>query len=188
MSSLDICDLFNKNGSDKDRNGYLQVYYSLFNKISTDNVTLLEIGNTGSLSSSLFSLRDYFVNGRIIGINSEPYEIIEEPRIETYICDPTDREDVEDCINKMGGVKFNIIIDNRTDNDVEQMRTLRNFYPYLNDDGFYIIEGIGPDSRLSKFPSLVGCVCNHNSYFFAGVKNNVCVIQKHLLNTIRKIY
>ena len=181
----DICDLFNKYNCDKDRNGYLQVYHSLFHRIRTDIVTVLEIGD---YPGSLFALRDYFVSGRIIGVHSTSVEVTDEPRIETYICNSTKKDDVVAFISELGISNFDIIIDNGVHSDMEQISTIRNLYPYLNDDGIYIIEGLEADSKINQCPSLIGCLCNHDSYFFAGVKNNMCVIQKHHLNSKRKLY
>jgi len=184
----DICDIFNKYSSNKDRNGYLQVYHSVFHRVRTDIVTVLEIGTSTPTFSSLSGLRDYFVSGRIIGIDSFQVEITNEPRIETFVCNPTKKEDIEAFVRKVDNVKFDIIIDNGSHGDIDQISTLRNFYPYLSDDGIYIIEGIGDNSKLNQYPSLIGCLCNHDPYFFAGIKNNMCVIHKHHLNTKRKLY
>ena len=201
----DICDLFNKYGSDKDRNGYLQVYHSLFHRIRTDIVTVLEIGSSTPTFSSLSALRDYFVSGRVISISSSLAESTDETRIETFLCNSTKKNDVEAFITELGAkatvqdenfpiqsgfkeTKFDIIIDNGPHNDMDQISTMRNFYPYLSDDGIYIIEGIGTDNKLSQCPSLIGCLCNHDPYFFAGIKNSMCVVQKHHLNSRRKLY
>ncbi len=99
----DLCDLFNKYGSDKDRNGYAQVYHTLFHKLCDQPINFLEIGIgtmiPGVASSmqgyalegykpggSLRAWRDYFVNGRIVGVDIQPdTQFTDEQRIETYL-------------------------------------------------------------------------------------------------------
>ena len=197
----DICDIFNKHGSDKDKKGYLQVYHCLFHKFRYDPVSVLEINRSidnqkSLMESSLYSLRDYFVDGRIIGISLQEFEEINDTCVENYFCDATKKGAVEELITKLDNVKFDIIIDstNISDidstniSDIDQINTIRNFYPHLKDNGLYIIENIHPNSKLIQCPSLIGCLCNHDTYFFAGIKNNMCVINKYHLNSKRNSY
>jgi len=180
----DICDLFNKYGSNKDRNGYLQVYHCLFNGFQSGTVTILAIGSS---TESLSALRDYFINGKIVNIGSEITENIQRERIEYYECNPTNKNEVTDFMTKMDS-KFDIIIDDSCNDDMHKIGTLRNMYGYLKEEGIYIIEELGVESKLTQCPSLVGCLCNHDCYFFAGIKNNMCVIQKYHINSKRKTY
>ena len=197
MEDRDICNIFNKHGSDKDRNGYLQVYHSLFHRINTDAVTVLEIGNCSGSLSSLSALKDYFENGRVIGIASAPLARdlpitadadLEETSHETFRCDASKKEDVVNFITGVDDVKFDVIIDSGYRRDMDRINTLRNFYPHLNNGGIYIIEGLGDDSKIRECPSLIGCLCNQDSYFFAGVRTNMCIIQKHHINSKRMSY
>jgi len=203
MSELDLAQLFNKYGSDKDRNGYSQLYHILFDKMKYEKITMLEIGIgtmiPGAHSSmvgyslegykpggSLRAWRDYFSNGRIIGADvQEDTQIEGEPRIETYICDSTNSENVNNFMLSMENIKFDIILDDGSHHDMHQIQTLRNFYPYLKDGGIYIIEDIYPGSKVSEYPSLVDCICNHDPFFFAGLKNNLCIFYKKYIDSKR---
>lgn len=209
-SSLDLAELFNKYGSDKDRNGYAQVYYTLFANKCNDNIVLLEIG-IGTMipgvhssmhdyslegykpGGSLRAWRDFFPNGRIIGVDVQPdTQFDDEPRIETYICNSTKASELTELISNLKiddeDLKFDIIIDDGSHYDMDQLQTLRNFYPYLKDGGIYIIEDINPNCRIVQHPALVGCGCQQDPYFFVGLKNNICVIYKSHLNSKRLNY
>jgi hypothetical protein len=201
---MDLAQLFNNYGSDKDVNGYTQVYHTLFNSMKDKKLVILEIGIgtmiPGAHSSmvgyglknykpggSLRAWRDYFTEGRIIGADIQPdTQFNDEERIETYICNSTVKEDVEEFMNKLGNIKFDIIIDDGSHIDTNQYATLGNFYKYLKDDGIYIIEDIYPGSKVSSNPEILGTLCNNSPYFFVGVKNNLCVIYNKPLNSQRK--
>lgn len=206
MDSVDLCDLFNKYGTSKDRSGYGPIYHTLFSKIRDESITILEIG-IGTLipdvpssmvgfglegykpGGSLRVWRDFFINARVIGIDIQPdTQFTDEPRIETFICNSTKPEDVAELMKKLENIKFDIIIDDGSHQDMDQIATLRNFYSHLKDDGLYIIQDIYPGSKVSGCPALIGCFCNHDPYFFVGVKNNLCVINKHHLNSKRANY
>lgn len=223
-TTVDLCDLFNKYGTNKDRNGYSQVYHTLFFDKHEKPLVLLEIGIGTMISGvqssmvgcalegykpggSLRAWRDFFINGRIIGVDIQPdTQFSDEHHIETYICNSTILSDVNEFMAKLEGLKsypqdshirgsnnndklkFDIIIDNGSHHDIDQIHTLRNFYPYLKNNGIYVIEDIYPGSKVTEFPTLVGCVCNQDPYFFAGLKNNMCVIYKNKINTKRLNY
>lgn len=203
----DLAELFNKYGSDKDRNGYAQLYHILFDRIKDQPITMLEIG-IGTMipgvhssmvgysldnykpGGSLRAWRDYFSQGRIIGADIQPdTQFSDEPRIETYLCNSTDAGDVVKFMNSLGeDFKFDIVLDDGDHRDLSQFETLRNFYPYLKEGGIYIIEDIYPSSKLTQCPALVSCACNHDPYCFIGLKNNICCIYKKPLNSKRQNY
>lgn len=197
---LDLGQLFLFYGSDKDLNGYTSVYHTLFDNLKTQPIRFLEIGigtmipNVNSSmvgyarpgyqpGGSLRAWRDYFANGEIHGADvQEDTQFHDEPRIKTHLCDSTQKEKVVALMNTLGNEKFDIIIDDGSHNDNDQLSTLTNFYPYLKDNGIYIIEDIYPGSRVSTNPVLVSKACNGDPFFFVGTKNNICVIfKKHLL-------
>lgn len=206
MTTVDLCDLLNKYGSDKDRNGYGQVYHTLFRCERDQPITMLEIGIgtliPGAPSSmvgyalegykpggSLRAWRDYFPKGRIIGCDiQQDTQFNDEPRIETHICDSTKIRDVEDLMTKLDHPKFDIIIDDGSHHDMDQLATLRNLYSYVKEGGLYIIEDINQGSKVSTMPALVGAMCGNDPYFFVGLKNNICVIFKSSLNSKRENY
>jgi len=195
----DLGQLFRHYGSDKDINGYTSVYHALFNSLKNEPVKMLEIGIgtmiPGAHSSmvgyarpgykpggSLRAWRDYFVNGSIYGIDiQEDTQFHDEARIETYLCYSNDKTEVEALMGHLGDMKFDIIIDDGSHFDMDQMKTLSHFYPYLKDGGIYIIEDIYPGSTLTTMPSVLSSFCHNDPYFFVGIHNNICVIFKNHL-------
>jgi hypothetical protein len=84
--------------------------------------------------------------------------------------------------------QFDVIIDDGSHAWEHQLETLKNFYPYLKQNGIYIIEDINEGAMITQYPSLIGCMCNHDPYFFVGLKNNMCVIYKSHINSKRENY
>jgi hypothetical protein len=201
----DLAQLFNKYGSDKDINGYSQLYHTLFSNKRAEFIIILEIGigtmTVGVPSSmvgyslphykpggSLRAWRDYFIHAQIIGVDIQPdTQFNDEPRIKTYLCDSTKQDDVITLMNKLN-IQFDIIIDDGLHLDTAQIATLRNFYPFLKENGIYIIEDIYPRSNIIKYPDLVKKNCNNDPFFFVGKDNNICVIYKNHITSNRKNY
>jgi len=195
-----LAQLFNHYGSDKDHNGYTPLYHTLFNHLRNDSITMLEIG-IGTMipgvhssmvgyslpgykpGGSLRAWRDYFPNGRIIGMDVQPdTQFRDEERIETYLCDSRNPTLVNLCVMPMlQHIKFDIIIDDGSHAAESQLSTLDNFYPYLKDGGIYIIEDVFPGSAVSEHPELLTAITKGDPHFFVGYKNNQCVIFKHSL-------
>jgi len=201
----DLSDLINKYGSDKDVNGYVQLYHTLFREKRQQPIIFLEIG-IGTMipdshssmvgyslenykpGGSLRAWRDYFPQGRIIGVDVQPdTQFRDEPRVETYLCDSTKIEEVTKLMKQLD-IRPDIIIDDGSHIDMNQLMTLKNFYPYLKDGGIYIIEDIYPGSQVSANPNLLVPHCSNDPFFFVGIKNNLCVICKDFLNSKRKNY
>ena len=190
---LELAALFNRYGSDKDRNGYSHVYSILFDHLKDKPLNVLEIGigtmtpnacssmkgympDTYKPGASLRAWRDYFPNAKIWGMDVQPDTQFTEERIETRLVDST-------CNNSVNAVmkdlpRFDIIIDDGYHLDNAQKLTLRNFFPYLKEDGIYVIEDIYPGSNLTVDPKVVGAIIGAHQYFFTGLKNNQCVIRK----------
>jgi len=199
MDNNDLSILFNKYGSDKDRNGYSPLYHTLFYKIRHEKMNILEIGIgtmiPGVRSSmvgyalpnyapggSLRAWRDYFTNSTITGMDVQPDTQFKDERINTYLCDSTNNECVKNLMCDLN-VKFDIIIDDGCHHFQSQYDTLKNFYPYLKDGGIYIIEDIYPGSLVSSSPDNIKTIVNNDPFFFVGLKNNQCVIYKNHLHS-----
>ena len=195
---LNLAQLFNKYGSDKDRNGYSPLYHTLFNKIKYEQMNVLEIGIgtmiPGVRSSmvgyaldnykpggSLRAWRDYFKNSEIYGFDVQPDTQFTEERIQTRLCDSTNNRSVKDTMSYLSNIQFDIIIDDGCHSYQSQFETLKNFYPYLKEDGIYIIEDIYPGSLVSANPEIIKGIVNNDPLFFVGLHNNQCVIYKNHL-------
>jgi hypothetical protein len=192
----DLASLFNKYGSDKDRNGYSHLYSILFDHLKNNEMNVLEVGigtmTEGAASSmkgympdsylpgaSLRAWRDYFVNSQVYGADVQPDTQFEETRIKTFLCDSTSRDAVNAVIGA-SGLKFDIIVDDGWHWDNAQISTLKNFFPYLKEGGIYVIEDIYPGSGLSANPDLIRDTIGPYEYYYVGLKNNQCVIRKRI--------
>lgn len=206
----DLAALFNHYGSDKDINGYVQLYDTLLRTLRDHVVTLVEIG-IGTLlpgvsssmlgygqahyrpGGSLRAWRDYFANekSRIIGLDVQPdTQLTDEPRIETCICDSTRGRDVAALMKKLliAPDSLDVVIDDGSHLDTDQLKTLQSFYRFVRPDGLYIIEDIYPGSGLSANPKIIQEIVGRDAFFFVGVTNNLCVIHKRALASDRRGY
>jgi len=198
---MDLADLLNHYGSDKDSSGYTHVYSIMFDHIKNEKMNVLEIGigtmiagasssmkyympDTYQPGSSLRAWRDYFVNSNIYGADIQRDTQFSEDRITTVLLDSTNKDEVDKTMSELG-IQFDIIIDDGWHWDEAQKKTLLNFFPYLKENGIYIIEDIHPGSNLnSTTPDVIKNVIGNYEYFFTGLKNNQCVIRKKLTNSI----
>jgi hypothetical protein len=185
--------LFNKYGSDKDRNGYTEFYDSIFKNIRNQPVSLLEVG-IGTLipdvpssmvgfhlegykpGGSLRAWRDYFPKGQILGCDIQPDTQFTEPRIATVLANSTSREEVD---RALGSRTFNVIIDDGSHYDEHQVDTLKNLWHRLKGSGYYIIEDIQPWSRISTdFRKVIADFVGPSSRMFFTEHKNVLIISK----------
>lgn len=198
---LDLAELFNKYGGDKDRNGYSHLYSILFDKMKNEQLNVLEIGigtmqpnaissmkhympDTYKPGASHRAWRDYFVNSSIYGMDIQPDTQFAEDRLKTFLVDSTNADAVKNVMQELN-IKFDIIIDDGWHWDTAQKNTLTNFFPYLKENGIYVIEDIYPNSNLnSSTPQVIKNIIGNYEHFFVGLKNNQCVIKKRLINTI----
>lgn len=174
-------DIFSEVDDDKNIKGYNQVYHVLFHDKKEHYLNLLRIGD--GETPSLKEWQRYFVNARVIGIEDGDVVSCGGERNNQQRYDSTKMDDVSNFIAKNTSGRLDIIIDVGLKGDMDKIQTLRNFYPYLNDGGLYIIQNITSNSKLTECPGLIGCVCNHNPYFFTGLDHHMCVIYKRQIST-----
>ena len=202
---MDLAELMNHYGTDKDVNGYCQLYHTLFDGLRKEPLTILEVG-IGTLiaeapssmlgyaarhykpGGSLRAWRDYFPNARVIGIDTQPDTQFSEERIETYLCDSRDVQAVAALIDQIG-VMPDVIIDDGSHLDTDQLATAKALYPHLlPQDGVYVIEDIYPGSRVSNDPVVLEEVFEGDPFFYVGKKSNLCIAYKNRLTSQRRGY
>jgi len=165
----DLDDLLNKHASDKhSQNGYAPIYHAIFKHLRSAPIRLLEIGIGTMLpnvhssmyghdlpgyrpGASLRAWREYFPQGTIYGIDVQPDTMSasrDEPRIITALCDSTDAALVAELFRPCA--PFDIIIDDGSHIAEHQLATLRNFFPHLEANGYYVIEDISTDPSQSR--------------------------------------
>lgn len=199
----DLASLFELHGSDKNRNGYSSLYNALFLHMKQWPVRLLEIGvgtmiegahssmkgympDSYTPGASLRAWRDFFYNGEIHGMDVQPDCMLQDEwRIQTHLCNSTSASDCRFWIEGNPGLSFDIIVDDGSHWDLHQLETLKNLFPLLKTGGFYVIEDVVPDSLISREPQRVVEIVGDSGVFFAGLKNNLCIIQKVPLQCCR---
>ena len=198
-----LSSLFASHGSDKDRNGYSSLYNALFLPLKDAPVTLLEVGIgtmiPGAPSSmkgymsddyrpgaSLRAWKDFFPKGQIHGMDVAADCMLSEPRITTSLCDAKDPASVLAWTQEHPDLTFDVIVDDGSHWDLPQLATLQHLFPLLKPGGFYVIEDVVPDSLVSREPQRVHEIVGDVGIFFAGLKNNLCVIHKVPLQCCRE--
>lgn len=182
---MELDALFRKYGSDKDRNGYSPTYHALFKNIRDKEIDFMEIGIgtmiPGVYSSmvgyalpgyapggSLRAWRDFFHNGRIVGVDVQPDTQFTEDRIETFLCNTMDSAAACRLFEELEGREFDVILDDGAHHDAHQLDTLKNFYPHVKAGGYYIIEDVYPGSRiLAEFYPIIQKIVGDSLIFSA---------------------
>jgi len=176
-----------KYGSDKKISKYTRLYDVLFKEIKHRTTSLLEIG-IGSINSayecamlgifdhypqyrpgaSLRAWRDYFENAEIYGVDIDPDCSFEEDRIRTFIFDSRHEES---CKNNLQNKLFDVIIDDGNHAGSAQIETLKNLFPYVKNNGYYIVEDCtgGSDTHLFlKYHDELLNIIGEHEYCFRG--------------------
>jgi hypothetical protein len=190
---MELSDLFNKYGSDKDRNGYTAIYHSIFKNLKDKPVDLLEIGIgtmlEGAMSSmqgyalpgyrpggSLRAWRDFFPAGNIVGADIQWDTQFSEERIRTVLADSGNREELD---RKLGDCTFDIIIDDGWHWDENQVKTMRNLWHRVRPGGYYVIEDILTDAHIATdLRPQIAEIVGTEGYFFLTEKKNMLIASK----------
>ena len=139
---------------------YTPYYHKLFNKRRKEVKKVIEMGiGTAKYmqytpdhyvtAASLYMWRDYFPNAQIYGADILPETMIEVERIQTFICDQTKKEDLEELIKKTGS-DIDIFIDDGLHSMTTQINLCKTIMPMLKKDVIYIIEDVMRPQRLLK--------------------------------------
>ena len=116
------------------------------------NGTITKYGyKTGN---SLRMWRDYFINANIHGIDIYKEAMIyDEDRIITYICDQSNKEQLNKLLKDDIKKKMDIIVDDGSHELNHQIISFEILTPYLKKGGIYVIECIQP-KNISSFLNL----------------------------------
>lgn len=118
------------------------IYESYFKRFQNKRIKLLEIGvyNGGSL----WTWRNYFPNAEIIGLDIDDYSLkfaSPEDGIRIHLGDQADPIFLQTVID--AEQNFDIIIDDGSHESHAVIASFKFLFPYLNDNGLYIIEDTG---------------------------------------------
>jgi hypothetical protein len=158
-----ITDLYKENNNKKHYLGYGEIYDCYLSKFKNNEYTIFEIGDLESLNV----LSDFFVSSNFYGIISEDNEIINKPNIKKLLLNPIDFKKSHEFFKE---IKINIIIDS-SNNDIN-VKTLsfQNFYNFLEDDGYYFIEGV------NEFDVIINYLSHHGIPY--SIEKNLLLIRK----------
>lgn len=160
----DKTNLYKKDNPTQHCHNYTPYYYEILKdrKNNIKNVLEIGIGFVDKITmrhmrkynyepgASLKMWRDFFSNAQIYGIDISDKALIQEKRIITYQCDQVDYKR----INKLfTGKKFDLIIDDGSHQPEHQLKSLKIFLDYLNDNGIYIIEDVYNEIFDEKYVS-----------------------------------
>lgn len=191
----DLFQLMNEYGSDKSLVSYTRIYHILFSKLRYNPMNILEIGVgtmdkecrdnfAGNLllfpnykpGGSVRAWRDYFENSQVYGIDIGEDCVIEEDRLNTFVCNSMDKEEVD---SHFEDDFFDIIVDDGAHLPESQIKTFSNFFPKLKKKGIYCIEDTGSDAlwRGEHLINLLGLIPKPRLVFGNMGKNMFFVIK-----------
>lgn len=128
-------------GTDKSswQHNYLQFYEFYFGQFRTKRIKLLEIGVAGGASLRVWER--YFQSATIIGADINPNAVrFQRDRVSIEIIDQSNVNDLNVLGTKHG--PFDIILDDGSHMWEHQITTLRTMFPFLTDDGIYVVEDL----------------------------------------------
>lgn len=152
IPQTELCRLAQKYGSDKCpqlNHCYTPFYYDFLKdkRYSIKKVLEMGVGNMRQykhlpdykLGASLYMWRDFFPNAQIYGGDIVPESVFKDERIETFLCDETKKEDVENLIKKTG-TDVDLFVDDASHHIHDQRFLFETVMPLLKKEAIYIIE------------------------------------------------
>jgi hypothetical protein len=117
-----------------------------------------EMSNTRPhrLGASLFMWRDFFPNAQIYGADIYPGAIFTDNRIETFLRDQTNKEDLEKLIGKIGS-DIDLVVDDGSHKTKDQIFTCLTSMPLLKNDVIYIIEDVTEPEAIAAALDMYNC-------------------------------
>lgn len=133
--------------------GYSFVYDLLFRDRREKVSSVLEIGILKGASLRMWE--EYFPNANIHGIDIHTYDQYPDgkfsERTRIYYADQNKSTDLLMVMNVIGGEKFDMISDDGSHETEHQITSLNTLFPFLKDDGLYIIEDIRSIDEIKPF-------------------------------------
>ncbi len=129
-------------------NGYSKIYEQYFSGLRENKNNLLEIGVANGHSSASFY--NFFNNSKIYCLDSKPESkfFYRGTRLNYYQADIFDYDKISKFLDKKP--LFDIIIDDSQHDQHAALVNLKNFLPFLNTGGYYIIEDFVSDDIIFK--------------------------------------
>lgn len=129
-----------KHKSSKPAGDYRKYLDKMFYNFRNNVRTILELGI--SEGAGILSLKDYFYNSYLWGIDIDKNTFLEDEQIvQCYWADQLKLNTLKESAVKFN-VKFDLIIDDGWHHPESQINSMMAYLPYLNNNGTYIIEDI----------------------------------------------
>lgn len=149
-----LTELANRYGSDKGdkahgRHRYASTYHSLFHKMRSNPMNLLEIGllhpfdtkGKAARAPSLQMWREYFPEAALFGFDINDFSQVKMQRCTIFRGDMGSREDLLAMANT-ARVQFDIVIEDGSHASHHQQIALAALFPFVSPGGLYIIEDL----------------------------------------------
>jgi len=150
-SLTDLADRFNtdKNRITNNRHAYARVYDKLLSSRRFSLRRLMEVGLCRGLAErnqsetpSVELWQTYFPFSRIIGVDLTDFSKLNNERFTSFICDQSKREELRAVAARLEPRSVDVIIDDGSHASFDQQVTLREFFPLVEDGGWYFIEDL----------------------------------------------
>ena len=142
-----------KHKANKHIRGYSDFYESLFSPVRDGSIKILEIGIWQG--GSLKMWKEFFPNGKVFGIDIHKSAIDTvkgEDRIQGFICDQSNRNQLQALMKQIGPV--DIILDDGSHVMKHQQISLATLFPFVKPGGVYCIEDVHTSNPL--YPTALG--------------------------------
>jgi cephalosporin hydroxylase len=162
-------ELASEHGTDKAPSGLAAVYEPFLTAVRDEPVSVLEIGVKEGASLRMW--RDYFLAGRIVGIDLTPQAAEhEDDRIKVIIGDQTDIAVMDAAVEAIG--PFDLVVDDGGHHAYQQIRSLLYLWPHVKPGGIYVVE----DTHASYLPQFDMSYRNPSSAIelLKGTVDDVC--------------
>ena len=165
---MKLADIHHKYDTDKGtHHSYIEKYDEIFGPYKYENFNFLEIGCLTCGSIKMFN--EFFTEAHIYGLDNwaqntdhighllsnkgiDLKAVVEEintnyPRVHLKTCDSTNKQEVQ---KRLSGMDFKFILDDGDHSLAAQLTTFKNFLPYLEWGGTYIIEDVAHVNELAE--------------------------------------
>ena len=150
---MSLIDIGKKYPSSKNISGFIQLYEKYFSSLRDSKINILEIGIENG--DSLRIWREYFSKANICGVDIDKKNF----KIDNVDIQHGDQSNNVFLLSLINIYKnFDIIIDDGSHQAKHIISSFNFLFPYLNDNGIYIIE----DLQTSYFPRYGGSRINLN--------------------------
>jgi GR25 family glycosyltransferase involved in LPS biosynthesis len=197
-------EILEKFSCEKSQNEFSSLFENYLTHITQKNPNILEIG-VGTLTdiplpgmshvpanmrnwkennpnyrqgNFLRALKEFLQTGNIYGIDIQPDCQINEERINTYIFDSRSLKNTKETLQEK---KFDLIIDDGDMDPNIRIINFNNFFNYVKDDGYYVIQGLLNKSFLENyFRELEISFMVSDSYLILSKTNNFELINNKI--------